>query len=66
MKIFGENKMNVHQAKIDNHKSTGNDSVSGKLPKREKAIVIGMLHHFIDPFEPIPDITPFLGFSNDF
>lgn len=39
---------------------------SGKLSKQDKAIVIGALLYFLNPFDVIPDITPFIGFTDDF
>lgn len=39
--------------------------VSGKLKGKDKAIVIGTLLYFINPFDLIPDITPILGFGDD-
>ncbi len=39
--------------------------VSGKLTKRDKAIVIGALIYFINPIDLIPDFTPFIGFADD-
>jgi uncharacterized membrane protein YkvA (DUF1232 family) len=39
--------------------------VSGKLKGKDKAIVIGTLLYFINPFDLIPDITPLLGFGDD-
>jgi uncharacterized membrane protein YkvA (DUF1232 family) len=38
---------------------------SGHLSKRDKALVIGALLYFINPLDVIPDITPFLGFTDD-
>lgn len=38
---------------------------SGKLSKRDKAIVIGALIYFISPIDAIPDMAPFLGFTDD-
>lgn len=38
---------------------------SGKLSKPDKAIVIGALLYFINPLDALPDITPFIGFSDD-
>lgn len=38
---------------------------SGQLSKRDKALVIGALIYFINPIDVIPDITPFLGFTDD-
>ncbi len=38
---------------------------SGKLSKRDKALVVGALLYFINPLDVIPDITPFLGFTDD-
>ncbi len=40
--------------------------VSGKMSNKDKAILIGSLLYFINPVDFIPDITPFLGFSDDF
>jgi len=39
--------------------------VSGKLSKRDKALIIGALLYFINPFDAIPDLTPYLGFLDD-
>lgn len=39
--------------------------VSGALKGKDKAIVIGTLLYFINPFDLIPDITPFIGFGDD-
>jgi uncharacterized membrane protein YkvA (DUF1232 family) len=39
--------------------------VSGKLTKRDKAIVIGALIYFINPIDLIPDFTPFIGYVDD-
>ncbi|MCB0347463.1 MAG: DUF1232 domain-containing protein [Bdellovibrionales bacterium] len=39
--------------------------VSGTLKRKDKAIVIGTLLYFINPFDLIPDITPFIGFGDD-
>ena len=38
---------------------------SGTLNNRDKAIIIGALLYFINPFDLIPDITPLLGFIDD-
>lgn len=38
---------------------------SGKLTTRDKAIVVGTLIYFINPLDVIPDLTPFLGFTDD-
>lgn len=38
---------------------------SGQLTTRDKAIIIGALLYFINPFDLIPDITPILGFLDD-
>lgn len=40
--------------------------VSGKLETKDKAIIIGTLLYFVNPLDVIPDITPFLGFTDDF
>lgn len=37
----------------------------GKLSTRDKAVVVGVLLYFINPIDMIPDLTPFLGFSDD-
>lgn len=37
----------------------------GKLSTRDKAIVIGTLLYFINPLDLVPDLTPFLGFTDD-
>ncbi len=39
--------------------------VSGKLSRRDKAIVIGALIYFINPLDLIPDPTLFIGFLDD-
>lgn len=39
--------------------------VSGKLKGKDKALVVGTLLYFINPFDLIPDITPFVGFVDD-
>lgn len=39
--------------------------VSGKLTGRDKVLVLGALVYFINPFDLIPDFTPFLGFADD-
>jgi uncharacterized membrane protein YkvA (DUF1232 family) len=39
--------------------------VSGRLKGKDKALVIGTLIYFINPFDLIPDITPILGFGDD-
>lgn len=38
---------------------------SGQLSTRDKAIIVGALLYFINPFDLLPDITPFLGFIDD-
>lgn len=38
---------------------------SGQLNTRDKAIIVGALLYFINPFDLIPDITPLLGFIDD-
>lgn len=38
---------------------------SGQLKGRDKAIIIGALLYFINPFDLMPDITPILGFLDD-
>lgn len=38
---------------------------SGQLNGRDKAIIIGALLYFINPFDLMPDITPILGFVDD-
>jgi uncharacterized membrane protein YkvA (DUF1232 family) len=38
---------------------------SGQLNTRDKAIIIGALLYFINPFDLLPDITPLLGFIDD-
>lgn len=38
---------------------------SGQLETRDKAIIIGALLYFINPFDLMPDITPLLGFIDD-
>lgn len=38
---------------------------SGKLETRDKAIIIGALLYFINPFDLVPDITPLVGFLDD-
>jgi uncharacterized membrane protein YkvA (DUF1232 family) len=39
--------------------------ISGQLNTRDKAIIVGALLYFINPFDLIPDITPVLGFVDD-
>ena len=39
--------------------------LSGKLSKGDKALIVGALLYFINPFDVIPDITPYLGFLDD-
>lgn len=39
--------------------------ISGQLNTRDKAIIIGALLYFINPFDLIPDMTPILGFLDD-
>lgn len=42
------------------------DLLSSKsLNKQDKALVIGALIYFINPFDIMPDITPFVGFLDD-
>ena len=38
---------------------------SGQLNTRDKAIIVGALLYFINPFDLLPDITPLLGFIDD-
>ncbi len=38
---------------------------SKKLNKQDKALIIGTLLYFINPFDILPDITPFVGFIDD-
>lgn len=38
----------------------------GKLTLRDKALIVGALLYFINPLDLIPDITPFIGFTDDF
>lgn len=38
---------------------------SKKLNKQDKALIIGALLYFINPFDIMPDITPFVGFIDD-
>jgi uncharacterized membrane protein YkvA (DUF1232 family) len=38
---------------------------SGQLETRDKAIIVGALLYFINPFDLVPDITPLLGFLDD-
>lgn len=57
---------NKHRLKILNELEQLYDLfVSGKLKGKDKAIVIGTLLYFINPFDMIPDITPILGFGDD-
>ena len=39
--------------------------ISGQLNTRDKAIIVGALLYFINPFDLIPDITPIIGFVDD-
>jgi uncharacterized membrane protein YkvA (DUF1232 family) len=39
--------------------------ISGQLNNKDKAIIIGALLYFINPFDLIPDIVPFFGFMDD-
>lgn len=39
--------------------------ISGKLSKTDKAVIIGALLYFINPFDMVPDITPLVGFLDD-
>tara|TARA_B100001248_G_C27399360_1_gene468690 strand:- start:5179 stop:5517 length:339 start_codon:yes stop_codon:yes gene_type:complete len=39
---------------------------SGKVSTKHKAIIIGTLIYFINPLDVVPDITPILGFADDF
>lgn len=39
--------------------------ISGQLKTRDKAIIVGALLYFINPFDLIPDMTPILGFLDD-
>ena len=34
-------------------------------PKKDKATILGALAYFISPIDAIPDITPFIGYSDD-
>ncbi|AIF53987.1 YkvA family protein [Pelosinus sp. UFO1] len=36
------------------------------VPMKAKAIIIGVLGYFISPIDAIPDITPFIGYTDDF
>lgn len=36
-----------------------------KTPKKDKAVIFGVLGYFIMPFDFIPDVMPFVGFSDD-
>jgi uncharacterized membrane protein YkvA (DUF1232 family) len=38
---------------------------SGKLSNIDKALIIGALIYFIDPFDLVPDVIPFVGFLDD-
>ncbi len=38
---------------------------SKKLRTQDKAVIIGALLYFINPFDFIPDLTPFIGFVDD-
>lgn len=38
---------------------------NGKLSLGEKALVLFSLGYFISPADTIPDITPFIGYSDD-
>jgi len=35
-------------------------------PKWAKGIVLGALGYFISPIDGVPDLTPFLGYTDDF
>ena len=39
--------------------------VSGKLSRRDKAIIVGALLYFLNPLDFVPDLTPYLGFLDD-
>lgn len=36
------------------------------VPMKAKAIIIGVLGYFISPIDAIPDITPIIGYTDDF
>jgi uncharacterized membrane protein YkvA (DUF1232 family) len=36
------------------------------VPMKAKAIIIGVLGYFISPIDAIPDITPLIGYTDDF
>jgi uncharacterized membrane protein YkvA (DUF1232 family) len=38
---------------------------SGNLSNTDKALIIGALVYFINPFDLVPDIIPFVGFVDD-
>lgn len=39
--------------------------ISGKLSGGDKALIIGALLYFINPFDLVPDIAPIVGFLDD-
>lgn len=36
------------------------------VPMKAKAIIIGVLGYFISPIDAIPDVTPIIGYTDDF
>jgi uncharacterized membrane protein YkvA (DUF1232 family) len=38
---------------------------SGSLSTTDKALIIGALVYFINPFDLVPDVIPFVGFVDD-
>lgn len=38
---------------------------SGNLSTTDKALIVGTLAYFINPFDIIPDMIPFVGFVDD-
>ncbi|MCB0393651.1 MAG: DUF1232 domain-containing protein [Bdellovibrionales bacterium] len=37
----------------------------GSLSLQDKAMIVGALLYFINPFDAVPDLTPFVGFIDD-
>jgi len=38
---------------------------SGKVPSWAKKIIIGSIAYFVSPIDSIPDLTPFIGMTDD-